>query len=164
MPSQFRNLYPNYLLEQFSEARIGGDARIILASESSLNEDYQNHTNEVKLFVKEHQNHNTLLLQIPYQRAKVIADEQKFPSTDVGVFGNEFIVFFVPEDSGDVACSCKLIMEPLGNQRKMEWHEYLRRINGEAKEIKLVKENMYLKERSTDEIEADSERLLKRYK
>ena len=160
VPSLFRKLYPNYLDEHFNKASSPGqDIRILFACESELRADYAGNKSEFELFMQRHERHFVLLLQVEKAVAKKAAEEQRFPATDIGIFGTDFVVFYKPRADHGASSGCKVLMEPLDEERKKQLREYLRRLNTSAKEIKLVGDVLKCEERGKGNRELDEERL-----
>lgn len=164
VPSQFRRIYPNYLDEHFKppmpRAR-SRDVRILIVSQSDLEGDYAANKSEFVMFYKGHgRNSAALLLQVERSVAEVAQKIQRFPSTDIGIFGSDFVVFFKPDGGQGEKSRCRVLVEPLNPERAKQLCEYLRRLNACAKEIRLVNDILKCEDRNKEHLAIDEESLI----
>jgi hypothetical protein len=159
VPSRFYELYSNYLGEQFTDGP-GGDVRILFASETDLRSDYSDKTVKFKDFIENHVNNDVRLLQVEMAVAENLAGDQHFPSTDIGVFGGEFVAFFSPESEVGGEVKYTIQLEALTAERRSQLRQYLHMLNLNAREVRLEGDRAFCMERNPDQIKDDENRLL----
>ena len=164
VPSRFHKLYPNYLKEHFNPTRAGrpgADARILFASENELRDDFSQHREEFNRFYEAHKNNYVSLLQVEQVDADKLANGQELPSPDIGIFGDDFVVFYKPisNQAGDVQ-RCTVSVRPLDKEMKDKLSQYLLRLNDVAKEIRLLDDKVTCNVRDNAARVADQSRLI----
>jgi len=163
VPSQFYNLYRNYLDEHFNRsdvARYNTDARILFVSENGLEKDFKRNEHEFKRFYSAHQQNLARLLRANKQTAKRLAQNHGLPSHDLGIFGDEFVVFFTPPKAGQPNSRGYCVrIQLLDEEMKNKLREFLRRLNDEAQLVLLQGNAVTFVERDEVTRRADEQRL-----
>lgn len=160
VPSKFYAVYPFYLdkhIKDNPKPKLDSDVRILLTSEDELRADLKSSKKIFEKFYNEHNLKLVRLLQVEKNESGELAQMHGLPSTEIGVFGRGFVVFFIPpEDGGE---DYRISIEPLDENNKRKIKAYLEFLNDNAKEIKLRNEKLTLHTRSDDDKSQDLVRL-----
>ena len=163
VPSKFYSLYRNYLDEHFNRSDVAGynaDARILFVSENGLEKDFKRNELEFKRFYSAHQQNLAKLLRADKQTAKKLAQNHGLPSHDLGIFGNEFVVFFTPPKSRQPSRQGYCVrIQRLDQEMKGKLREFLRRLNDEAQLVLLQGNMLTFVDRDQATRRADEQRL-----
>jgi len=163
VPSRFYELYPTYLGEQFSSSQTrkpGHDVRILLTSEDDLRADHQRDGVSFAHFYEGHIFNDVRLLQVEKSVAEKLAKNHRLPSTDLGVFGGKFVVFFSPHEVNGATVNYEIHIEPLQAERRAQLQLYLHMLNESAKLIRLESGVVSCIERPREDKLGDQRRLL----
>jgi hypothetical protein len=122
--------------------------------------DFEMNEFEFKRFYSAHQQNLAKLLRADKQAAKRLAQAHGLPSHDLGIFGNEFVVFFTPPKVGrpNVPGYCVRIQR-LDAEIKAKLREFLRRLNDEATVVLVQNNLLAFVERDEGTRRADERRL-----
>jgi hypothetical protein len=161
VPTRFYELYPNYLDEQFASGesqRRSHDVRILFASEEELRRDYEKDKVLFQSFRDNHRLYRVRLLQVERAEAEKRAQQLQLPSTDLGVFGGEFVVFFAPCTCGGIE-HYRIYLRALTSEGRSQLRQYFRMLNQGARDIRLEHDVVSCVVRKPEDLPQD-ERLL----
>jgi hypothetical protein len=97
-PSEFLALYPHFLDSQTKNiAELS--VRILLVDEQMLVDDLHRHQLAFEDFLASHSDHSRRLLQVDPSIARECATNLALPSTDIGIWDNNYAVLFCPKDA-----------------------------------------------------------------
>jgi len=103
-PSEFFTRYPGYLdahdLNLAKNPQFQS-VRILLATRVALREDYQKDGKAFKDFYDWHEDRSSVeLLHVPPRLAKKVANDLSLPTTDIGIWEDQYALLFAPEVNG----------------------------------------------------------------
>ncbi|MEJ0058433.1 MAG: hypothetical protein WDM79_02070 [Terricaulis sp.] len=164
VPSEFFRLYPLYLQRQTRGRDSRGDFRFLLATAADLQADYTANTANFREFVSAHETSGIKLLQVDPARAQRMHETVRLPAEEIGVYGNDYVVFFSHSTNDHFVISIRLLEQPLQRGSPDKLREavelYLADLNEDAREITFGHGgNLLLRERETDEKSNDRARL-----
>jgi len=158
-PSVLDRLYPTYIKQQVDRQRRepNCDSRFLLVSEADLQIDHQNNQRQFEKFVDDHSYTGTVLLQVEPTIAEEQANKYRLSSTDIGVFGWQFVVFYSPPPS--VGGEYVVRVLPLSSDLKKKIAFYLIALNDVAKRINIVGNTLQLVNRRQEDVHAQRQRM-----
>jgi hypothetical protein len=126
VPSKFFRLYPRYVVSQRDRAKRSSesDLRIVMYSSDDFNAELRNNARDAKSFVQSNINAGVDLLHVPFDTAQSLAATHAVSSTDIGVFGGRFVVYFEPPV--DPAGTGRVMLKRLDKNEKGKIRAYLR--------------------------------------
>lgn len=158
-PSVLDRLYPTYIKQQVDrQAReLNRDSRFLLVSEADLQTDYQNNQPEFQKFVDVHSYTGIVLLQVDPTFAQKQSIKYRLSSTDMGVFGWQYIVFYTPPPSVGGKYVVRVLSLSDDLMKKVAF--YLIALNGVAKRINIVGNTLQLATRRQEDVHAQRQRM-----
>lgn len=136
LPSEFFDRYPGFLdahALNLSKNPGSNSFRILLATRVALREDYQRPDSRYEEFFNWHDRRRGVkLLHVPPRLASKLATELRLPTTDVGVWKDQYALLFSPEE-GDT--SVTLTMIPRGSPSFDRCVSYLEKLLASAAEV-----------------------------
>ncbi len=108
VPSEFFHLYPEYLGSQRARGVSRGDIRFVLYDWDELLQDLATDSGDVQRFIQAHVDDGVRLLRVDGDVARREAARQALPSSDVGLFGGRFAVFFNPPSANEARFGIKV--------------------------------------------------------
>jgi len=137
-PSIFNRFYPTYIKRQVDRQarRMNYDTRFLTVSRSDLNDDYKNNRTEFEKFYDNHINTGIELLQVDLNIADAYATQYRLPSTDVGVFGWKWVIFYSLPTNGN-AGPYRVQILPLARYLSKRVALYLMDLNKNAMKIQI---------------------------
>ncbi|MDA2938232.1 hypothetical protein MYX75_08230 [Acidobacteria bacterium AH-259-A15] len=160
VPTEFYQLYPEYYGSQCVRKVVEGDYRFVLYDAEALLSDYQNNPNVAFTFVDSHIGDGVRLLSVPYDLANQHKTELGLPSTDLGLFGGEFVVFFSPPKLGGKRrrkLKGKIMLKPVDESMADDLEAFLMRLAEHAYRVDLENGVPVLVTRNQEEKEKDIE-------
>lgn len=155
-PTDFYSLYRTYLNEQiaFKSSKQTWDFRILFATESELAADCTKDAAVFEEFVDRHLREHVHLLQVDRITATSLAGVQRFPSTDLGIFGWEFVAFYKPIRRRNQDYRYQVHLWPIDDDIRRRLCEYLTMLNKHSREIHLEQRRVRCDQR-TENAERD---------
>lgn len=108
LPSEFYTLYSKYLSAHevnLTKNPNKESSRILLASRTDLREDYLRNRNRYEEFFHWHEEHKVALLHIHPRVAQKLINELNIPTTDLGIWEDQYVLLFGPKSNGEVVLS-----------------------------------------------------------
>lgn len=138
VPTEFYRLYPTYLDEQ-REARIDEDApwdvRVLFPTESELVDDLARDHVVFEEFSARHLAQHVHLLQVDKSIADGLAEIQRFPSSDMGIYGWTFVAFYKPLKRKDATVAYRVHLRPIDPELKRRLREYVTMLSKHVREL-----------------------------
>ena len=159
VPSDFNNLYTGYVKLQMDRSDSGNhqDSRFLLVSRESLLEDFKRHPEESTEFVRLHSNTGNLLYRVDPDVAAQLKNRYSLYSTEIGVFGWKFAIFFNPPERP--AGRHKVVILPLHKELAENVGLYLIALNKRAEKITLSESGLVFGKRDDQQIDAQRKRM-----
>jgi len=156
VPSEFRKLYPTYLVSETAQRATNGDVRILLVEVEQLKKDEASNAPEVWLFLQKHPQDGVRLLQATFAEATAAAARQDLASPDVGVFGNEVVVFFQPPVRNNGRKVVRVRLCPITDDWRPRLRAYLHDLLRMAKRLAIGSQgSVEAHHRSQEEVDKD---------
>jgi len=158
-PSGFVQLYPTYLTRQVDRqvSVLNCDTRFLLVPETVLQKDHRDNKGIFQKFVDSHNNTGILLLQAEPEYAEAQADNLRLSSTEVGVFGWDFVVFYTPPVSESEEYSVRVL--PLSHDLKKKVAHYFVALNDVARRVDLTGDELRFIVRRPEDIRSQRKRM-----
>jgi len=158
-PTEFYRLYSTYLDNQLKLnkkwlfwASISRHIRFLFVSYDELKINYNSGKANKLMFQRFcdwHVQNDVQLLQVDKDIAKQLAQSRNMRSTDIGVFGWRFVVFYTPITQPNGPNRYQINMEPMNDDIMGRLREYLKLLNDEARELRLRNGHIQCIERNT---------------
>lgn len=162
-PTKFIELYPSYLLKQQRRRlslALTSDTRFLLIEEKTLHDDFAGNPASVKNFIELHSKKDIRLLQVSPKVAATLAAD--LPSTDIGIFGWKYVVFFWPLTMAG-GQSYKVVLNKLNETMSARLGKYLLDLNQEGRRVTLRNHAIELVSRGEGEVQDCKKRILHGY-
>lgn len=153
VPSVFYSLYPEYLGSQKSRGTVEGDIRFVLYDQQLLKADFDRKESDGKTFVESHAQDGVRLLGVPYDVAHSEAERLRLPSTDLGLFGGQFVVFFSPPSGATKSGS--IMVQSIDEKLTERLEGFLCQLARHASEVVMANGRPVFRERQREDKEAD---------
>jgi glycine/sarcosine N-methyltransferase len=104
-PSEFEDVYPDYLeahAKNLQKTKSPPGTRILIANRAELVDDAHHHESKYQKFVEWHVDHEVNLLYVERNEAEQISKKNKLPTTDVGIWYDQYALLFTPQEQGNV--------------------------------------------------------------
>jgi len=163
VPTKFYDLYPTYINEQLISHHSNKprrDIRILFVSEEDLRTDYSVDRVLFQNFFENHVVHDVQLLQVEKSVAQKLADAQRLPSTDLGIFGGRFVAFFIPKERNDTPVTYTIYLKALNPELRVQLRQYMFMLNRYAKQIYWENDTVFFKDREATAVRDHEHRLL----
>lgn len=157
VPSDFYKFYAGYLELQRKKRCTKRDTRIILASKDDLEKDFKEHFDLFDDFCHTHLSGSIPLLQVNPSKAKEFAQAHDLPSTDIGIFNWEYVVFYSSIDSDNNFYT--IWMSKLEKGLRDRIRQYLYMLNRNATEMVIIGDDVFFREKKEDATLRYDERL-----
>jgi hypothetical protein len=176
-PTDFFELYPQYLISQQVRRRLpnfaqiffdeepplSADIRFLLVEKSDLVIDYQENPHIFENFCQQHSRKNINLLQVSPSIANSFASSRNLPSTDVGIFGWRYAVFFKPIREANIT-KYTITLQMLDKTNSAQLLNYLRTLNHAAHRIRISSnDGLIFMARSHEDIQACDSTIQSKY-
>ena len=154
-PTRFYELYPTYINEQLKSLHSNKprrDIRVLFVSEQELRADYIVDRVLFQNFFENHVLNDVQLLQVEKNVAQKLADAQRLPSTDLGIFGGRFVAFFIPKVQSGTTVIYTIYLKALDQELRVQLRQYMYMLNKYAKQIYWENDTVFFKDREATEL------------
>jgi hypothetical protein len=155
-PTVYVVRYPTYL-ERSRSNRAGPSARILVVSWHELYEDRQSNPDICNAFLDWHVNHQIHLLHVDPDTAEACRKQCKVDRIDVGVWTSKCAIEFHPLADGGTRVRIFLAPDATSDG----YHNFVRALIEKARSIRIVRDNIELRELQDSERRSLLEPLLK---